>query len=217
MLFQYAQLARDSIRLIKIDPSSSAVDIHLTLSHQNRYFEKPARYTAIWYPAATPDAERKPVTLNGRTRTLPLEAWNVLSAICEHHDRDDSYWIDAVCINQQDEAEKRFHLQQLENIFSSANKVILWLGASDQAVESAFPALDGRAEPTIEVADAARSIAKRESFIEALRKPELQQVDAVMMSGRSTCRLGAFKDFLQKGPSSSQSVPTHGRQSAGSL
>ncbi|KAF2167195.1 hypothetical protein M409DRAFT_54383 [Zasmidium cellare ATCC 36951] len=214
MLFQYAHLAQDSIRLVQIHPSSNPADIRLTLSHLSKYFNSPAKYTAIWYPQTASSAERKTVTLNGRTRSVPLEVCDVLSAIREHHDRNDKYWIDAVCINQQDEIEKRAHIQQMKKIFSSANKIVLWLGAIDEAVEKAFPAVEACAVPTTEHINAARSIANWSAFVEVLRRPELQQEAAVMMSGRFTCRLEAFKDLVKR---TSTSTPVSGRQSAGSL
>lgn len=207
MLFQYAHLARDAVRLVQIHPSSSPADIHLTLSHQSRYFERPARYTAIWYPSTTTNEIRRPLTLNGRTRSVPVEAWNALSAICQYHSREEEYWIDAVCINQQDDSEKRAHVQQMGRILSSADKVLLWLGMGDEAVGRAFSAIEERAATDSEQIAAARSLAESAYFAQILRRPELQQERAVVLSGKFECRLKAFQEFLQ----------SSGRQSHGSL
>lgn len=207
MLFQYANLARDAIRLVQIHPSSTPADIHLILSHKSRYFERPAKYTAIWYPNTALDEERKPLTLNGRTRSVPLEAWNALSAICQHHDRATEYWIDAVCINQQDDSEKRAQLQQMGGIFSSADKVLLWLGSGDEAIGKAFSAIEEGAAPDSNKVATAKSLSQSAPFIEILRRPELQQESAVLLSGKFECRLNAFQEFLQR----------IGRQSHGSL
>lgn len=207
MLFQYAQLARDAIRLVQIHPSSSPADIHLTLSHQSRYFERPVKYTAIWYSHTASGDIRKTLTLNGRTRSVPLEAWNALSAICQYHNRENQYWIDAVCVNQQDDHEKRAHLQQSERIFSSADKVLLWLGMGDEAIAETFSAVEEHAASDSEQVAAAQSLAESATFVEILRRPELQQESAMVLSGRFEFQLKALQGFLQR----------NGRQNHGSL
>lgn len=217
MLFQYAQLARDAIRLVQFHPSSSPADMHLILSHQSRYFERTARYTAIWYPTTTSTQERKPLALNGRARSVPLEAYNALSAICEYHSRKGQYWIDAVCINQQDEVEQRAHLQDIGRIFSSADQVLLWLGAGDEAVGKLFSAIEKGAAPDSDQVAAAQSLAKSIAFLEVLRRPELQQECSVLLNGKYECRLKAFHDFLQRIAPIPKAESANARQSHGSL
>ena len=39
-----------------------------------------------------------------------------------------SFWIDAICINQEDELEKAEQVQQMRSIYSQASQVIAWLG-----------------------------------------------------------------------------------------
>ena len=43
-------------------------------------------------------------------------------------DRDRTLWIDAVCINQEDKLEQSQQVQQMGQIFESAEKVLFWLG-----------------------------------------------------------------------------------------
>jgi hypothetical protein len=38
------------------------------------------------------------------------------------------YWIDALCINQQDDAEKTHEVKQMVHIYKEANNAIFWLG-----------------------------------------------------------------------------------------
>lgn len=42
----------------------------------------------------------------------------------------DPYWIDAICINQSDMEEKSQQVQLMREIFSNADHVLIWLGAS---------------------------------------------------------------------------------------
>ncbi len=37
-------------------------------------------------------------------------------------------WIDAICINQEDNDEKAIQIQQMPNIYQSARRVVIWLG-----------------------------------------------------------------------------------------
>jgi hypothetical protein len=52
--------------------------------------------------------------------------------ICLRHLRDPmhskTYWIDQICINQQDKAEKTTQVQLLGGVFSNADHVVAWLG-----------------------------------------------------------------------------------------
>ena len=49
-------------------------------------------------------------------------------------------WVDAVCINQQDDMEKSEQVKMMRDIFSSAQKVLAWSGEasydSDEAMDT---------------------------------------------------------------------------------
>lgn len=197
MLFQYAQLAQDSIRLVEFHPSSTPSDIHLTLSHQSRYFDESSHYIAIWYPSEGPDMERKTITLNGRTRTVPSTAWDALSAISEHRDRGHKYWIDAVCINQVDEAEKRMHSQQMDRIYSSAEEVYVWLGPSNESLRRAFAAVKEN-EPNSEEDPAVRDLANRKDARQAIS--EVNPETAVFLSGELECPWSLCQRYRESHP-----------------
>lgn len=57
------------------------------------------------------------------------------------------FWIDAICINQSDNNEKNQQLRLMTNIYRSASRVIVWLGASEtrkdtHAIRKMIRALD---------------------------------------------------------------------------
>ncbi|ETS85595.1 hypothetical protein PFICI_03620 [Pestalotiopsis fici W106-1] len=54
------------------------------------------------------------------------------------HDGPAFLWADAVCINQQDLAERSQQVSLMGSIYSQANWVISWLGPSDDSTEIAF-------------------------------------------------------------------------------
>ena len=58
-------------------------------------------------------------------------------------------WVDAVCINQQDDAEKSRQVARMGDIFKSASKVLVWLGPSSATSQQAMgflQTLSGKAE-----------------------------------------------------------------------
>ena len=54
---------------------------------------------------------------------------------------DKPIWIDAICINQQDIAEKEHQIPLMAQIYSKAFKVYVWLGGATRSDEEAFSLL----------------------------------------------------------------------------
>jgi hypothetical protein len=49
-----------------------------------------------------------------------------------------SIWIDAVCINQDDESEKNIQVPMMQEIYTKTSKSIVWLGESDSNIDEAM-------------------------------------------------------------------------------
>lgn len=47
-------------------------------------------------------------------------------------------WVDAVCINQRDVEEKGVQVAQMKRVYERASQVLVWLGAMDEAAQSAM-------------------------------------------------------------------------------
>jgi len=45
-----------------------------------------------------------------------------------YEDRERILWVDAICINQTDLAEKSSQLKMMRDIYTSAERVVVWLG-----------------------------------------------------------------------------------------
>jgi hypothetical protein len=73
---------------------------------------------------------------------------NLYAALSQLQDRllDRILWIDAVCINQDDDNEKAWQVQCMARIYAKASRVIVWLGIathnSDQALETILEAAE---------------------------------------------------------------------------
>jgi len=71
-----------------------------------------------------------------RTKATPMLALgkNLLVALEHLRYRDDArvLWIDAICINQDDSAEKSTEVLRMDNIYLDAQRVIVWLGVETE-------------------------------------------------------------------------------------
>ncbi|KAL8949690.1 MAG: hypothetical protein Q9222_004219 [Ikaeria aurantiellina] len=86
--------------------------------------DKPPEYVALSY--CWGDAEdRVLVRCDDGTVMVPQQAFEMLDAVCRG---PVSFWIDSLCINQQDVIEKNQQVAMMADIFSKASLVIVWLG-----------------------------------------------------------------------------------------
>jgi hypothetical protein len=82
----------------------------------------------------------------GGSKTVPIYLDNNITQVTEnlsvalqHFEQDDMslrIWIDAICINQNDEVEKSQQVGMMAEIFTRASMVLVWLGPSGGDVEA---------------------------------------------------------------------------------
>ena len=84
----------------------------------------------------------RPITLDNETIQVTENLWNALSAISQHHNHGKDFWIDAICINQKDLAERNQQVQKMGTIYSYASMVYAWLGSEDSETRVAFETMD---------------------------------------------------------------------------
>ncbi|KAF7195287.1 Heterokaryon incompatibility protein 6, OR allele [Pseudocercospora fuligena] len=213
MLFQYTYLARGAIRLVRFHPRSTPSDIHLTLEHQENYSSGELPYTVLSYPHSKD--ESKSLTLHGRTRMVPAPVWDALSAIQVHGDAEDRYWVDAICVNQRDETEKQEHAAQMEQIYSSAHKVLAWCGEEDGYAEQVFGSLRKKADhnrmDNDELDDQSKDAVGKllQTKFSAQDQTLLRQAKHIeLMSGRYRCDMGLMDHNLQANASFTNPRPS---------
>ncbi|PMD29685.1 hypothetical protein L207DRAFT_520774 [Hyaloscypha variabilis F] len=102
------------------------------------------------------------------------------------------FWIDAVCINQEDDEEKTQQVSQMRDIFADAEFVMMWVGEEDELTAFQFSMieiwanygvrvpessqlLEHEREPLLEVTEAIEDEGVNEEDVEALllRTPEV--------------------------------------------
>jgi hypothetical protein len=135
----YKQLGDNEIRIAEIKSTSNeADDVHCHLLHVSR--DEPGGYQALSY-AWGPPQERGigQIYLEGTshavTRTMEI-------ALRKLRRKDGEpplmIWIDALCINQQDDDEKCEQVEKMRTIYQQATEVSIWLGPEDWSLQSSL-------------------------------------------------------------------------------
>lgn len=117
-----------SIRLLRLLPGHLGDSISCKLIRSVLVTSPP--YDALSYTWGD-SSERVPIHVNGTevliTRNLETALRNL-----RHEDRPRTLWIDALCINQHDTAERSRQVQEMGNIYRSAEHVLIYVGCPVQ-------------------------------------------------------------------------------------
>ncbi|OCK80109.1 HET-domain-containing protein [Lepidopterella palustris CBS 459.81] len=155
MVYEYRHLHPQNreIRLLRLvsqegrngDSENGPEIIQATLEHAS--LEDKPDYIALSYTWGDPN-RTKPILLDG----TPVEVTENLVAALRWLIRDDisALWIDAVCINQRDNEEKSWQVQQMRDVYQRAKAVIIWLGPGADDSEYALGAMSNIAERTVD-------------------------------------------------------------------
>ncbi|KAI2618173.1 HET-domain-containing protein [Hypoxylon sp. NC1633] len=140
------------IRLLRIIPAKS----HGSLTCQIRTAElngvRPPRYDALsytWGPTTRNEIkkgmngkENHVIICNKKQLLVTENLFNCLAQLAENGYYNQDIWIDAICMNQGDRAEVCQQVSVMADIYRSAERVIIWLGASDEFTQPAFQLMD---------------------------------------------------------------------------
>lgn len=125
----------DSIRLLKVLPYSDlAGPVRCQLVNATTKDE----YTALSYTWGSPNSEFE-IQVNGCILTVRRNLWEFLTRVSVSPEYEDqTFWIDAVCINQQDDRDKSIQVGRMGKIYEAACHVIIWLAPADSQKDG-FP------------------------------------------------------------------------------
>lgn len=130
------------IRLLRVlpnarEPGLQSPLLHCELTIHNLDADNPPQYTALSYvwglpPPQCPQPSSTSTTLMVNGQPI-LARSNLLHALRSFRDRRDEghLWVDAVCINQGDMAEKGVQIALMGDVYSLAARTIIWLGPAD--------------------------------------------------------------------------------------
>lgn len=127
--YQYSPLAPQHLRLLRPTCSLDPDDLRFEIRHISR--EAAQRYTAVSYTWGD-QQPTKMIRLNGKlfhVRPNLLSCLYYLSKARQKAELGwDWIWVDAICINQQDDREKSEQVRRMDETYSAAQMVSLWLG-----------------------------------------------------------------------------------------
>jgi hypothetical protein len=95
------------------------------------------KYVALSYIWGNPN-RRRPIYLNGIKVEVTVNLEECLRQIRSSNDVGQVFWIDALCINQKNLAERSSQVTIMRDIYSNAERVIAWLGTSQANIKNCF-------------------------------------------------------------------------------
>ncbi|KAG0651080.1 Heterokaryon incompatibility protein [Hyphodiscus hymeniophilus] len=139
------------IRVLVIEPGEPDVPIYTRLEIVN--LRKPSSYEALSYSwdGQIPQIN---ISCNSRKFLVTQNVYNSMRML-RARDRPTALWIDQVCINQEILQERQSQVSLMGEIYSLAEKVVVWLGHADNNTEKAWKLL--RRFLSIKVSDDNRS------------------------------------------------------------
>ncbi|KAH7382075.1 heterokaryon incompatibility protein-domain-containing protein [Cadophora sp. MPI-SDFR-AT-0126] len=138
MEFQHTALRPGQIRLLKLLRGDSSK--YLKCELQPVAIDSPdcPRYTAISYCSGDPSLART-IMLNQKLYRVTESVYDLLNSLMSKIKR--WIWIDALCIDQNDNEEKSWQIGYMGRIYSRARLVYVWLGNEAEGSSSAVSLL----------------------------------------------------------------------------
>jgi len=121
-------LAKDEIRVLTLHPGIWADPIRCSL--RTVQLEDHPHYEALSYAWGDPNDCRR-IFLDGRVGRVTANLEAALRRL-RHPTQDRQLWVDALCINQADDAEKSHQVNLMSEIYSRTDEGLLWLGDYDE-------------------------------------------------------------------------------------
>ena len=123
--YVYTSLNKDEIRLLRLLPKRKEL-VQCELVHED--LASPSPYVALSYAWGNA-RETKHIELNGCRVPIATSLHGALVAL-RRKSEPVMLWADALCINQQDRAERAEQVQLMTRIYEGAKSVAIWLGPS---------------------------------------------------------------------------------------
>ncbi|KAH7316975.1 heterokaryon incompatibility protein-domain-containing protein [Stachybotrys elegans] len=129
---------KDSTRLVRVKAAKADDDPIICNLFNVEFGEKP-KFHALSYMWGDGQASCD-ILLNGAAFGVRQNLWDALRYL-RTHAADTSYWIDAICINQDDLAERNRQVRIMHHIYFRADTVVVWLGKKYAEYEAGLPDL----------------------------------------------------------------------------
>ncbi len=142
--YNHLPLPARHIRVLTIHPGPTSAPMHIELQEQpiNIDDEQRVPYEALSYTWGSGD---NPVSVrfgpDGNPRRSITRNLSEALPFLRFPDRPRTIWIDAICIDQGNDAEKSIQVAMMGDIFRRASHVVAWLGLATETTFRAFEIL----------------------------------------------------------------------------
>jgi hypothetical protein len=135
--------ATNAIRLLILDPGLPSDD-HVSCSLSVVSLDDQPEYEALSYAWGDPNDTRL-VTCSNKHVDVTINLHAALQHI-RHLDKPRALWVDALCINQEDTEERNQQVSMMAEIYSVAQRVLIWLGDMTPEVSQSFKSIESALE-----------------------------------------------------------------------
>ena len=144
MPYQYQALDAEAeyIRLLYLLPAETSADIRVDLVHTRLTKDDVPKYEALsyaWGERDTPEVIY--VGQNGDDTIAVTRSLHQALPYLRYRDKRRVLWVDAICVDQQNLKERGHQVERMGDVYSLANRVIVWLGLDDTTSVHAIPLL----------------------------------------------------------------------------
>ncbi len=128
------------IRLLRLEAGSGTDGIACRFEEDNQFqgvqLGKQAKYEALSYRWGNKD-EREWITCNNKQFSITRDLAVSLHFL-RRPDRSRILWVDQICINQENPAEKQSQVGLMSSVYLEAQQVVVWLGNETASTPLAF-------------------------------------------------------------------------------
>ncbi|KAI0444870.1 heterokaryon incompatibility protein-domain-containing protein [Xylaria telfairii] len=142
--YSYSKLpGEDGIRILRLLPGRAGDPIQVQV--QCISMSADPEYTAVSYAWGDRMALRT-IFCEGKFIQIPINLYRALTYM-RHPLHPIHLWVDAICINQEDEVEKSCQVRRMRTIFTKAKKVTVWVGQDiKRSAKGVFQTIDAIAK-----------------------------------------------------------------------
>lgn len=126
-------LDKDAIRLIRLFKGDYTDEVECEIFETFLHEVKGVPYDALSYTWGSKERSSN-FTLNGRLSRVTSNLYTALRYL-RSNDRDRILWVDAICIDQDNDKERGHQVGQMRLIYQYADQVLFWLGHSNKDID----------------------------------------------------------------------------------
>lgn len=138
--YVYTRLSEPrQIRLLKLHPPSSPDDPELSVDLVSTLLDEAPPFVALSYAWGNP-LPRCEIGCSGRAIEIGPSLYSALRHLSDRNTggQENWVWADALCINQDDNAERKAQVRIMGEIYAAATFTVIWLGSDDEHIRKAF-------------------------------------------------------------------------------